>query len=756
MGRAGWGVALLLAAADATAGPRPMALAEFIDLLQRQGYTILYSSDLVDASQRVSVDQVDLPALERGLAEFGLRLEQREGVWVIVRGTPPAPAEPDAPAPAADRPVLETVIVTGSLHHLPSAESAGSTYSFTPEALNAVPSTASDAMRVALRLPGISSVGVSARPQIRGGLADEMLFIQDGVELLEPFHLADYHSAYSNIDFYTVESLDVYTGGFPARYGNRMSGVMDIRNQWRQDRFNTNIGVSTFSDFANTRGDFGGAHPGSWFLSYRQGDLEKLTDYVQAQSGKPKYWDATARMNLAVSDRLELSFGGAAAGDDIDFRGEFERSSSNIDNYYLWSAADWQPGDTARGRLTLSWLDFERNQDQRSFEAEAKGGYLDYRQQVRRVALRNDWSFLRSGVLVETGWQLEYGEGRYDNTSLIDRGELADILGTQRLIVRDLGPDPDGFSGGAYLQAQWQPVERLTLQPSLRWDVQDYYLDGDSRDQYAARLGVIYDLNDETRARLSLGRFYQPEGIQELQVLDGVGSFFPPQHSDQVIAGLEWRRGALELLGDVYYKRYGAQKERFENVFNPFVLLPEMEPDRVGIQPSKARAQGIDLASGYRFSESLRSHLRYSYMDAQDRLDGRWVDRRWSQRHTVNGDLSFEKGGFSLSLAATWNSGWRSSKLPAFVPEGTVIPVATILNNTLLRDYFSIDIGAGQYWDIGRVRLRVYADISNVTDRHNQAGIDFDVENVPGGYELVPDQETVLGRIVSLGVTLSF
>ena len=51
--------------------------------------------------------------------------------------------------------------------------------------------------------------------------------------------------------------------------------------------------------------------------------------------------------------------------------------------------------------------------------------------------------------------------------------------------------------------------------------------------------------------------------------MDGLTQFYPPQHSDQVIAGIEWQRGRFKFLGDGYYKRYGAQKERFENIFTP-------------------------------------------------------------------------------------------------------------------------------------------------------------------------------------------
>ena len=78
------------------------------------------------------------------------------------------------------------------------------------------------------------------------------------------------------------------------------------------------------------------------------------------------------------------------------------------------------------------------------------------------------------------------------------------------------------------------------------------------------------------------------------------------------------------------------------------------------------------------------------------------------------------------------------------------------LNNRELREHFSIDISARYAWDLPRARLEIYADISNITDRSNQAGVDFDEEEVDGGYVLEPDRETLLDLVPSVGITLSF
>jgi len=753
------GAVLLLTALSGYGQGREITLLSLIEELGARGYQILYSNSVVQTSLTVYVEEIELEELRRALQSQGLILQQREGIWLISPG-----AESEAPPPAdqefPDSALLETVIVTGTRHRFPCTNLTSSSHSFRPADMTTVPSLGSDAMRVALRLPGMSSVGVSAKPRIRGGLQDELLVMQDGVELLEPFHLADYHSAYSAIDYRTIESLDIYTGGFPSRYGNRMSGVMDISNNWEEGDYNTDLGVSSFANFINTRGQFGQERPTSWSLSLREGDLSDLTDYIQTRSGKPEYLDVAARINIAMSNTMNLTFGAVHAEDDVLFEDEEERASSQIDTDYAWMGIDWLPSDTLRSRLTLSWLDFQREKLLGSFEIdeedEDKGGVLDHRQDVQRVAVRNDYAAIVKGQFLEFGWQAEYNKGEYRHMSRIDRGELADIIGTEREVARDIHLKPKGWSGGTYIQAEWDITPRFLLQPSLRWDYQDYYLDGGSEQQISPRLGMAYELTDETRLRLSLGRFYQPESIQELQVLDGITHFFPPQHSDQVVAGLEWQLQRLRFVGELYYKRYDEQKGRFENMFNPFVLLPEMEPDRVGLLPSKALAQGLDLDFKYEFLPELNGHFRYSYMEADDRINGEWIPRRWSQQNTVNAGLVWQKDSFSLSLAITWHSGWRSSELPTFVPEDTVIPLERSLNNVELKDYFSLDIGARKYWDIGRTRLQVYADISNLTDRSNAAGIDYDLEEVEGGYELIQDHENLLKRVPSVGITLSF
>lgn len=750
--------------------PAAQSLIRLITRLQQHGHAILYSNQLINRSMQASNSEATIPNLKRSLKKYGLRLQQQEKVWVISTQRLLAPPTETHQDTEETQQIIENIIITGSIHRFPESDSMGSSHRLLPEEMSQIPSLGSDVMRAMVRMPGISSVGVSAKPRIRGGLQDELLVLQDGVELLEPFHLADYHSAYSAIDYHTIESVDFYTGGFPSRYGNRISGVMDINNQWSRDDYNTDIGTSSFSSFINHRGKTDSERPVNWLLSYRRGDLEDLTDYIETRSGNPTYKDISARLNKLLGQQLSFSTGIVASEDDITFDDLEESASSKINSYYLWSRLVWQVNPQLKNTMALSYIDFERRKKEFSQEPiddeeenpdPSKGGRLDHRQQVRRLALRNDYSATRDSQILEFGWQAEYAWSKYRHHSIIDRGELADILGTARAINRLINADPEGWSGGLYLATEMELIPGLLIQPSLRWDMQDYYSNG-SEQQWSPRLGFAYQLSESSRLRLSLGRFYQPEGIHELQVLDGETDFFKPQHADQVVLGFESNDNPLQLSAEVYYKRYRDLKVRYENVFNPFVLLPEMEPDRVRLSPDKAFAKGIDIDLKYSFTEHWRGQLRYSLMSARDSLNGRWIPRRWSQDQTVNALLGWNKNNFNASIAVAWHSGWHSSEMPSVAPIASPITLESVLNRGQLRDYFSVDISVRKSWELGDNQVQLYADITNSNNRNNIAGVDYDIEGLVNNngdltaYSLTPDQETLLSRVISVGVTWSF
>ena len=127
----------------------------------------------------------------------------------------------------AAAPPLEELTVTASRYDLRNEVQPSSSY-FSQEQIESLAELGDDALRVAHRLPGIATNEFSSRSHVRGGAADEMTVILDGMKLFEPFHLRDYQSVFSAIDQRIVSGIEIYSGGFPVAYGDALSGLTVI------------------------------------------------------------------------------------------------------------------------------------------------------------------------------------------------------------------------------------------------------------------------------------------------------------------------------------------------------------------------------------------------------------------------------------------------------------------------------------------------------------------------------------------------
>src|SRR5262245_55173796 len=145
---------------------------------------------------------------------------------------------------------LEEVTVTpGTFSFM--GQGTGTRQTMSREDVQAVPQIGDDIFRAVNRLPGLASNDYSAHFGIRGGRHDETLILLDGLQLYEPYHLKDFNEgAVSIIDAETIDGVQLMTGGFPARYGNKRSGVFDITSR-TPERNRTYLDVGT--SFMNTR-----------------------------------------------------------------------------------------------------------------------------------------------------------------------------------------------------------------------------------------------------------------------------------------------------------------------------------------------------------------------------------------------------------------------------------------------------------------------------------------------------------------------
>ncbi len=576
-------VVLSAALAARAAVAAPMEIRTAVEQLAKLGHVVTYSDDLVKPDQIIDVETPSLSELSQAIAPLGLQLEPVGDNWVISRRSPipqrsarlsirsggrlplravealwngrehplqpgsdgtytvPLDAGPtvtvraeghvpqvvtlssEATAHVVLEPVevIENVIVTGTRHRLAERSVTGTLNTVSTEELATVPSVGGDAMGAVNRLPGMSSVGVSAKPWVRGGVQDELLVRIDGVELVDAYHLADFQNLFSIVDAHAVQSVDVYTGGFPARYGNRMSGVMDITTAGPAgDSPRSTIGISVFSLLASHAASFDGGR-GSYQASIRRGNLDQVLERVDPGLGTPNFYDAYGRVQHRLGDAAQLSTGALLSKDDVSVREDATAARSDIDNRYLWSRLDLDHGKGLSSTHSLSLTSSKRSKGQDDVDDTSDtGGFLRNQQSLWSLQGRSEFRLDHDGALMEFGAEAKYGRSHYDSVALIDRGILGSLLGNGETTGHDIHLTHEGWSGGVYWAVDLPLWQSWLLQPGLRWDFQRYERDGFS-DQVSPRLGLCYTPTERFSMHLDAGRFFQPQEIQELQVADG-------------------------------------------------------------------------------------------------------------------------------------------------------------------------------------------------------------------------------------------
>lgn len=126
---------------------------------------------------------------------------------------------------------LREVQVYGTRHNFGAQSSQMSTIAISAEQIRQMPTLFGevDVLKTLQKLPGVQSSGDGKTGiYVRGGDYDQNLFLMDGITLYNPEHLQGFTSAF-NAD--VLDDVVLYKGAFPARYGNRLSSVVDVSLQ---------------------------------------------------------------------------------------------------------------------------------------------------------------------------------------------------------------------------------------------------------------------------------------------------------------------------------------------------------------------------------------------------------------------------------------------------------------------------------------------------------------------------------------------
>lgn len=223
-----------------------------------------------------------------------------------------------------------------------------------------------DVFKSSLLLPGVQSVGEASNGyNIRGGSADQNLILLNGAPIINPSHFFGFFSAF-NSDM--IEDVTLYKSGIPAKYGGRVSSVMDISlKEGSKQKLNISGGFSPLTGRLMIEGPIV-KNKASFIISsrttYSDWILKQLKN-VQLQKSSASFYDVQGLLTIDPNDKNSISLSGYISNDNFDYYKESAINYNNIASTLKWRHI-YSPKFSSQFSATLSNYDYQDNSKQDS------------------------------------------------------------------------------------------------------------------------------------------------------------------------------------------------------------------------------------------------------------------------------------------------------------------------------------------------------------------------------------------------------
>lgn len=274
-----------------------------------------------------------------------------------------------------------------------------------------------DVLKALQLLPGVQSGGEGQSGlYVRGGSPDQNLILLDGTPVYNASHLFGFFSVF-NAD--AIKDVKLIKGGFPARYGGRLSSVLEINmKEGNNKSFGGKASIGLVSSKLTLEGPIGKSEKTSFIVSGRRTYIDLLLKPVIKNSFKEEgsdgstgyfFYDLNAKVNHKFSnrDKLYLSFYGGQdkffledkeVGSVINDINENDLKWGNITTALRWNHV-FQPKLFLNTTATYS----RYNLDTRSYFAtvdsrinETEDILLNYVSGIEDFALKMDFDYVPS------------------------------------------------------------------------------------------------------------------------------------------------------------------------------------------------------------------------------------------------------------------------------------------------------------------------------------------------------------------------
>ncbi|WP_298896947.1 TonB-dependent receptor [uncultured Psychroserpens sp.] len=612
-------------------------------------------------------------------------------------------------------------------------------------------------------LPGVTNAGEGASGfNVRGGSADQNLILLDEAIIFNSSHLFGFFSVF-NPD--AIKDLKLYKGGIPARYGGRVSSVLDIyQKEGNSKNYKLSGGIGAVSSRLLAQGPIV-KDKGAFLIGGRASYAHLFLPIIDDENNNVAYfYDLNTKLNYKINDNNNLYLSGYFGRDVFSIDDNFENTYGNTVVNLRWNHLF---SDKIFSNLSLIYSDYFYG-----LELDFVG--FEWDSGIRNFNLKYDFKHY-----LNTKFQLSYGinniyykfnpgeikPNREDSgivrEKLIDKyaNEFAGYFDVEhkisnKLILRygirlsnfiRLGQDelnvyqddnPLLFNEELQIYEAAEPIDINRFSRSDRIE---------TFTNLEPRLSVAYAFNDNTSIKASYNRMAQylhllsnTSSPTPLDVWTPSGKYIKPQLLNQYAFGYfkNIKDNTYSLETEVFYKDI---KNRIDYIDGANLIANNaIEQD---ILNGEARAYGLEIL--LRKNEGkLKGWLAYTLSKSEQRTPGRtsletginnseWYNTGYDKTH----DISFN-GNYELNDKWTFGANFifqtgQPTNYPSgqFQFQGLTVPIYEgARNSERLPAYHRIDISAtltprknkNRKWK-GEWVFSIY----NLYNRRNAASINF-------------------------------
>jgi hypothetical protein len=646
-----------------------------------------------------------------------------------------------------------------------------------------------DVIKSITLLPGVTNAGEgSSGFNVRGGAVDQNLILLDEATIFNSSHLFGLFSVF-NPD--AIKDLKLYKGGIPAKYGGRVSSVLDIyQKEGNSNAFQMSGGIGIVSSRLLVEGPLK-KEKGSFLLGGRSSYAHLFFPLFDINS-KAYFYDLNTKLSWNINENNNIYLSGYFGRDVFEVSDSFENTYGNTVLNFRWNHLY---SDQLFSNLSLIYSDYYYGLALNFVEFDWKSG-------IKNFNLKYDFKHY-----ITSNFKLEYGLNSLYLT--FNPGEIMPTTETSGINPYDL-IKKYAFENAIYIDAEHELSPKFAMSYGLRLstfhrlgqkelnsyendhavnfneELQIYekaeaigvnrYDRSDVIESFMnlePRLAMAYQLNENTSIKASYNRMSQylhllsnTSSPTPLDVWAPSGKYIKPQLLDQVALGYfkTFKDNKYSLEVETFYKDI---KNRIDYI-DGANLIANDAIEQV-ILNGKARAYGLEVL--FRKNEGrLRGWIAYTLSKSEQQTPGRtaletginngqWYNTPYDKTHDISITSSYDLNEkWSLSSNFIFQTG-QPTTFPngQYEYNGITIPNYELRNSSRLTTYHRLDLSANynpnpnstKKWK-GEWVFGVY----NAYGRKNAASITFRENRDTGANEA--NRLALFGIIPSISYNFKF